>query len=50
MCIGKLSVPTPHNGDFNTHRICLWEGGPTDFQVNKTDVGWFEYLFEVMKD
>ena len=54
MCIGKLPEPEPHGYGFNTHRLCMLEEETGEHLVriviNKSDVGWFEYLFEVMKD
>lgn len=53
MCIGKLPKPEPHGGDFNTHRLCMLERETglhlVRLVINKTDVGWLNYLFEVME-
>lgn len=45
VCIGQLPEPEPHDGDFNTHRLCIHgakdDGEWTfDMQINKTDVFW----------
>jgi len=52
MCCGSLSSPSPHNGDFNTHRFCLNnvdDGGEVfDLLINKTDVWWFRRMFNAM--
>jgi hypothetical protein len=52
MCGGELPEPEPHNADFNTHRFCLNriadDGGVLSLQINKSDVGWFRTMFDVM--
>lgn len=52
MCIGELPEPAPHDGDFNTHRLCLTGVFPDDkifdLQINKSDVGWFRFLFDAI--
>lgn len=41
ICIGQLSAPEPHLGDFNTHRLCLHARADEDWhfkiQINRTD-------------
>lgn len=41
MCVGKLPELEPHDGGFNTHRLCLdtreTGHGIFDLQVNKGD-------------
>jgi len=53
LCAGKLPTPEPHDGDFNTHRICIagvimLEGGVFDLQVNTTDLYHFRRLFDAI--
>ena len=52
MCAGELPKPEPHDGDLNTHRMCLngadEGGGVFDLQINRSDVGWFRRLFEAI--
>ncbi len=52
MCVGQLPKPEPHDGDLNTHRLCLngagEGGGVFDLQINKSDVGWFRWLFDAV--
>lgn len=52
ICVGQLLEPEPHDGDENTHRICLNgvadNGGVFDLQINRSDVGWFRWLFEAI--
>lgn len=42
VCVGVLPSPDPHDGDFNTHRLCL-HGAKDDgewtfgLKVNKSD-------------
>ena len=47
-CVGKLPIPQPHDGDFNTHRFCLdtveTHGEIFDLQINHTDA----YLFTLL--
>lgn len=30
LCVGELPEPTPHYGDFNTHRLCIAQSCPGD--------------------
>lgn len=52
MCVGKLPQPEPHDGDLNTHRLCLNgatdAGGVFDLQINRSDVSWFRWLFDAI--
>ena len=52
MCGGQLPNPEAHDGDFNTHRFCLNgvidDGEVFDLQINRTDAGWFLWLFNAM--
>ena len=52
MCVGKLMKKEEHDGDFNTHRICLdtkeTGHGVFDLQINKTDCYWFRLLFDAI--
>lgn len=53
ICGGKLPKLEPHGEGFNTHRFCLVGVLPEDeifdLQVNKTDIGWFEFIFQAIK-
>ena len=51
VCGGELPEPAQHNGDFNTHRVCLREddnGRIADYQVNATDLEWFRWIFDAL--
>jgi len=52
ICAGKLPAPEPHDGDLNTHRICIAgviPGGEVfDLQVNTTDLYHFRRLFDAI--
>jgi len=48
LCGGELPEPTPHDGDMNTHRICINADPIFDLQVNRADIGWFKWIFEAM--
>jgi len=52
MCAGRLPKRESHDGDHNTHRLCLNgasdSGAVFDLQINKTDVYWFRWLFEAI--
>lgn len=54
ICGGRLPQPESHNEDFNTHRFCLVDVLPEDeifdLQINKTDIGWFEFIFQAIKN
>lgn len=44
LCLGELPAPDPHDGDVNTHRLCLRgaadDGGWVfDLKINRGD-GW----------
>lgn len=46
LCGGQLPAPEPHDGDFNTHRICINAGLPVfDLQVNASDLDWIRWIF-----
>ncbi len=53
ICAGKLPKPEQHEGDFNTHRVCMFGVLPNlevfDLQVNKTDLYHFERVFDAIK-
>jgi hypothetical protein len=53
MCGGKLPKAEPHDGDFNTHRICLngvlSSGEVFNLQVNNSDLWWFAWLIMAMR-
>lgn len=50
ICCGRLPAPLPHNGDFNTHRVCLYpiENKVFDLQVNASDLEWFRWIFDAI--
>lgn len=54
ICCGRLPKPEPHDAGFNTHRFCLVGVLPPtdeifDLQVNRADIGWFEFIFQAIK-
>ena len=48
LCGGRLPKPEPHDGDENTHRLCIKAGEVFDLQVNKTDLGYFRWIFDAL--
>ncbi len=49
LCGGELPTPEPHDGDMNTHRFCMnLDGVVDDYQVNKTDLDWFRWIFDAL--
>ena len=54
VCLGKLSEPLPHNGDFNTHRFCLdtreTGHGIFDLQINWSDAWNFIRILKLVKE
>jgi len=52
ICGGELPKPEPHEGDFNTHRICFngadSSGGVVPIQVNASDLEWFRWVFDAL--
>lgn len=54
ICGGKLPVKEEHDGDYNTHRFCINRALPKDevfdLQVNKSDIWWFSFIFEGLKE
>lgn len=50
VCTGKLPEQTPHDNDFNTHRICFdtreTHKEVFDLQINKTDSWHFKRHME----
>lgn len=54
MCVGKLLEPSPHNNDFNTHRLCMdtRETGHGIFglQINWTDSWNLIRLLKLVKE
>jgi hypothetical protein len=55
-CVGRLPAPDPHDGDVNTHRLCLRgaqdDGGWTfDLKLNRSDAYHLKRMLDVlMKD
>jgi hypothetical protein len=50
-CGGELPAPEPHNGDMNTHRLCIRfedDGSTVDMQVNATDLGWMRWILDAL--
>lgn len=43
ICVGELPSPTPHENDFNTHRLCITQSWPGDdewlfkLEINRSD-------------
>jgi len=50
ICGGLLPKPEPHDADFNHFRICIRTAGaaPFDLQVNRTDLGYFRWVFDAL--
>ena len=48
LCGGRLPKPEPHDGDENTHRFCINADGVFPLQVNKTDLGYFRWIFDAL--
>lgn len=52
VCGGELPAPVLHDGDVNTHRLCLREptGQPAlyDLQVNSSDLGWLRWILDAL--
>lgn len=48
LCAGKLPTPEPHDGDLNTHRICIScpDSDVFDLQVNTTDTYHFRRILD----
>ena len=47
LCAGQLPAPEPHDGDHNTHRICINAGEPVfDLQINATDAEYFRWMLD----
>lgn len=47
-CVGRLPQPEPHDGDHNTHRLCIEADGVFDLQINKSDAWWLRQLLAVV--
>ena len=45
-----MPTPEPHDGDLNTHRLCVKPdtGGVFDLQVNTSDLDWFRWVFDAI--
>ena len=54
MCLGKLLEPSPHNNDFNTHRLCLdtreTDDCVFDLRLNWSDAWNMMRLLKIVKD
>ena len=48
LCGGRLPKPEPHEGDENTHRLCIKTGEVFDLQVNKADLGYFRWILDAL--
>jgi len=48
ICGGILPKPEPHNGDFNTHRVCIRfsDSDIVDIQINKSDLDYLRSIFD----
>lgn len=48
LCSGSLPEQASHDGDWNTHRLCINEvlpkGEVFDLMINKTDAWWLSYV------
>lgn len=53
ICGGELPKPTEHNGDFNTHRLCIdtreTGHGIFDLMINRTDMYAFDRIFKRLR-
>lgn len=50
-CGGRLPKPEPHDGDVNTHRICIRTNADVfDLQVNRTDLWWLSELIGSIRE
>ena len=48
-CGGELPELVPHDGDFNTHRICWYGGqGPDPYMVNENDLDWLRWILDAL--
>ncbi len=55
-CGGELPVPEPHDGDTNTHRLCMnADQDPKapksqvwSLQVNASDLDWLRWVFDAL--
>lgn len=55
-CGGELPKPEPHDGDLNTHRVCVnapqdpeaKPGAIFDLQVNASDLDWLRWIFDAL--
>ncbi|HDZ25291.1 hypothetical protein LCGC14_1831940 [marine sediment metagenome] len=48
LCGGQLPSPEPHEGDLNTHHICIRTDTVFDLQVNFSDLDWFRWVFDAL--
>jgi len=48
LCGGRLPKPEPHDGDENTHRLCIKTGEVFDLQVNKTDCDGIRFILDAL--
>jgi hypothetical protein len=48
VCGGELQRPTRHDGDYNTHRICIRTEEVFDLQVNQSDLDWMRWIFDAL--
>lgn len=52
LCAGQLPAPIAHDGDFNTHCICITNVLPDnkafDLQVNTGDLYHFRRIFDAI--
>lgn len=54
ICAGQLPTPVPHDGDENTHRLCINQAHDPeairslifDLQVNTNDLEWFRWIMD----
>ncbi len=48
LCGGRLPKPEPHEGDENTHRLCIKAGEVFDLQVNNTDCDGIRFILDAL--
>ena len=48
ICGGELAEPEPHDGDMNTHRLCLVADSVIDLQVNASDCDWLRWILDAL--
>lgn len=50
LCGGHLPKPEPHDGDENTHRLCIKAAGVFDLQINRTDCDSIRFILDALDE